>query len=155
GPERRGARRRRRVPAPQRRGEAAHGKGGAAADRGGVHLAPLPDAPGVHLPASPGGRQDPGPAALEPAVSRLSQLEERMDAVTTAGNPIPAQRYDFPDEDVETITRQLSELLRSRAFLTMGERCEEFERRFASFAGVPHAVAVSSGTAALEIILRA
>jgi len=88
-------------------------------------------------------------------VSRLSQLEERMDAVTTAGTPIPAQRYDFPDEDVETITRQLSELLRSRAFLTMGERCAEFERRFASFAGVPHAVAVSSGTAALEIILRA
>lgn len=82
------------------------------------------------------------------------QLEERMDAVTTTGTLIPAQRYDFPDEDVETITRQFAELLRSRAFLTLGERCAEFEERFASLAGVPHAVAVSSGTAALEIILR-
>jgi dTDP-4-amino-4,6-dideoxygalactose transaminase len=85
----------------------------------------------------------------------MSLLEERMDAVKIAGTRIPAQRYDFPDDDVDTITRQLAELLRSRAFLTMGERCAEFEARFAAFAGVPHAVAVSSGTGALEIILRA
>jgi perosamine synthetase len=85
----------------------------------------------------------------------MTLLEERMDAVTTAGTRIPAQRYEFSDEDVETITRQFAELLRSRAFLTMGERCAEFEARFARLAGVPHAVSVSSGTAALEIILRA
>lgn len=85
----------------------------------------------------------------------MTLLEERMDAVKTAGTRIPAQRYDFPEEDIHTITRQFAELLRSRAFLTMGERCAEFEARFASFAGVPHAVAVSSCTGGLEIILRA
>ncbi|HSR22162.1 MAG TPA: DegT/DnrJ/EryC1/StrS family aminotransferase, partial [Candidatus Eisenbacteria bacterium] len=68
---------------------------------------------------------------------------------------IPAQRYDFSDEDVELIQHQIGSLLRSRSFLTMGERCEEFEERYARSAGSRHAVAVSSGTAALEIILRA
>jgi perosamine synthetase len=68
---------------------------------------------------------------------------------------IPAQRYDFPEEDVERIQREVGSLLRSRSFLTMGERCEEFEERWAQVVGARHAVAVSSGTAALEIVLRA
>jgi dTDP-4-amino-4,6-dideoxygalactose transaminase len=46
-------------------------------------------------------------------------------------------------------------MLEARAFLTLGRHGEEFESRFATQIGVRHAVAVSSGTAALEIILRA
>lgn len=81
--------------------------------------------------------------------------EERMDRAVATGTRIPAQRYDFSDDDIAWIQRQVGDLLRSRAFLTMGERCAEFEDRFARLTGAPHAVSVSSGTGALEIILRA
>jgi perosamine synthetase len=37
--------------------------------------------------------------------------------------------------------------------LAQGERVREFEERFADFCGVPHAVATSSGTTALHLIL--
>jgi perosamine synthetase len=67
---------------------------------------------------------------------------------------IPAQRYDFPEGDVEEVLERFGSLLRSRGFLTMGSYMEEFERRFAAYTGTRHAVAVSSGTAALEMILR-
>ncbi|MGA7991381.1 MAG: UDP-4-amino-4,6-dideoxy-N-acetyl-beta-L-altrosamine transaminase [Thermoanaerobaculia bacterium] len=40
-------------------------------------------------------------------------------------------------------------------FLTTGPRVAEFERQFASFVGAPHAVAVSSGTAALHSAMGA
>ena len=36
-------------------------------------------------------------------------------------------------------------------YLAQGKKVEEFEERFAEFIGVEHAVAVSSGTAALHI----
>jgi perosamine synthetase len=67
---------------------------------------------------------------------------------------IPAQRYDVPEEDIDVILERVGALLRSRDFLTMGRYGEEFERRFAGYTGARHAVAVSSGTAALELILR-
>ena len=65
------------------------------------------------------------------------------------------QRYDFPEADIETAVAQIRELLRSHAFLTLGPHGEAFELAFAAYSGVKHAVAVNSGTAALEIILRA
>ena len=43
----------------------------------------------------------------------------------------------------------------ARGWLTMGERTEEFENRFASWVGARNAIAVSSCTAALELCLRA
>jgi dTDP-4-amino-4,6-dideoxygalactose transaminase len=39
--------------------------------------------------------------------------------------------------------------------LILGERLEEFERRFASYVGVPHCVGVNSGTDAVGLALRA
>lgn len=68
---------------------------------------------------------------------------------------IPAQRYTFSEEAIETIVGQIRELLRTRAFLTDGHQVEAFERAFAEHVGTRFAVAVSSGTAALEAILRA
>src|SRR2546425_2608173 len=53
--------------------------------------------------------------------------------------PIPAQRYDFPDEDVELILTQFGALLRSRSFLTMGRYCTEFEKGYAQYVGTAHA----------------
>jgi perosamine synthetase len=46
------------------------------------------------------------------------------------------------------------EVLRS-GHLSLGPRVPEFERRFAEFVGAPHASAVSSGTTALHLALRA
>ena len=48
----------------------------------------------------------------------------------------------------------VADTLRS-GWLTMGPRTEQFEREFAAHLGVPHAVALSSGTAALHLAYRA
>jgi dTDP-4-amino-4,6-dideoxygalactose transaminase len=60
----------------------------------------------------------------------------------------------FPEPDIESILALVRQSLCS-GHLTNGEHVREFERRFATFIGVRHAVAVSTGTAALEISLRA
>jgi perosamine synthetase len=72
----------------------------------------------------------------------------------TTARRIPAQRYDVPAEDIDTILGELGALLRTRSFLSMGAHCATFERRFAEHVGCAHAVSVNSGTGALEIILR-
>lgn len=68
---------------------------------------------------------------------------------------IAPQRYDFSPEDIAWIMERVREILETNAFLTLGQYGEEFERKFADLVGVRHAVAVNSGTAALEIIFRA
>jgi len=60
--------------------------------------------------------------------------------------PIPYGRQHITDEDIQAVT----ETLRSE-FLTQGPKVLEFERRFADYIGVPYAVAVSNGTAALHL----
>jgi perosamine synthetase len=59
----------------------------------------------------------------------------------------------IPADDIPAILRLIEQSLRSGQ-LTRGPIAGEFEERFAAEVGVAHAVAVSSGTAALEIILR-
>jgi len=54
------------------------------------------------------------------------------------------------DEDVEAVL----DALRS-GWLTMGPRIQKFEAAFAEYIGAAHAVAVSSGTAALHLAVRA
>nr|WP_236698182.1 DegT/DnrJ/EryC1/StrS family aminotransferase [Pyrodictium occultum] len=54
------------------------------------------------------------------------------------------------EEELEAVAR----VLRS-GVLAHGPEVEEFEREFAEYVGVDYAVAVSSGTAALDLILRA
>ena len=74
---------------------------------------------------------------------------------------VQAARIVFPAADREEIAAATAEILRTGA-LTLGPYTGQFEAAFAAAhsppgAGtgqVPHAVAVSSGTAALEIILR-
>jgi perosamine synthetase len=78
--------------------------------------------------------------------------DERQNGL--AEKRIPAQRYDFPDDDIGTVVERFKDLLSSRSFLTQGEYVEQFEEQFAQLAGTSHAVAVASGTAALETILR-
>lgn len=59
----------------------------------------------------------------------------------------------FSERDIANILTLTEQILRSGR-LTDGPLVAEFERRFAEYVGVCHAVAVNSGTAALEIALR-
>lgn len=73
----------------------------------------------------------------------------------TEGTSVPFIRLDsaFPElfaELMETVER-----IASRSAFTLGPELESFEAAFAEFCGTEHAAGVGSGTAALEIALRA
>ena len=67
--------------------------------------------------------------------------------------PVPPIRIDFTAEDRRWITERIDEVL-ATGQLTLGKYGEQFENEFARQSGAKHAIAVSSGTASLEIILR-
>ena len=67
--------------------------------------------------------------------------------------PVPAAKIQFLPEDRVWIADRIQEVLASGQ-LTLGKYGEEFEEKFAKLCGVRHAIAVNSGTSALEIILR-
>lgn len=67
---------------------------------------------------------------------------------------IPILRIPFDEQDREFIHKGMDEILAS-GMLTMGKYTRQFEDLFAKFTGAKYCVAVSNGTAALEIILRA
>jgi dTDP-4-amino-4,6-dideoxygalactose transaminase len=66
---------------------------------------------------------------------------------------IPSVKPYFPCEDIEEIKVHLEKILKS-GMLTLHTSTKEFEERFAGECEVKHAIAVNSGTAALEIALR-
>ena len=68
---------------------------------------------------------------------------------------VPPFKYYFPADSIERIITNIRELLEGGSFLTQAEYARKFEEKFAEFVGTKYAVSVSSGTAALEIILRA
>ena len=68
--------------------------------------------------------------------------------------PVPPTRIDFSPEDRAWIADRIQEVLESGR-LTLGPFGEEFEKLFAAGIGCKHAIAVNSGTASLEIMLRA
>ncbi len=59
----------------------------------------------------------------------------------------------IPPKDIEPILNDIREALET-GNLTFGPKLEEFESKFASMAGTKYAVAVNSGTSALESSLR-
>ncbi len=63
---------------------------------------------------------------------------------------IPFHKPYITDDEVE----QVLDTVRS-GWLTMGPKTFLFEREFSRYTGAPHSVAVSSGTAALHLALRA
>jgi perosamine synthetase len=66
---------------------------------------------------------------------------------------VPAAKIQFLPEDRAWIAERIQEVLASGQ-LTLGKYGAEFEKNFAQFCGVRHAIAVNSGTSSLEIILR-
>ena len=67
--------------------------------------------------------------------------------------PVPAARLVFSDEDRDEIHALIEESLTSGS-LTLGPHTARFEDAFAARHGARYAIAVSSGTSAIEIILR-
>lgn len=58
----------------------------------------------------------------------------------------------FTSEEVEAVAATLAS---NRVNYWTGDRCREFERRFADWVGVRHAVALMNGTVALDLALKA
>src|SRR5438445_521103 len=67
---------------------------------------------------------------------------------------VPAARIVFSEEDRAEVLALVDESLRTGS-LTLGPRTREPENAFAARHQMPFAVAVNSGTSALEIVLRA
>ena len=67
---------------------------------------------------------------------------------------IPLLRLPYSKNERSYISKGLQEILNS-GFLTMSKKVTHFEELFAKFIGTKFAVAVNSGTSALEIPLRA
>jgi dTDP-4-amino-4,6-dideoxygalactose transaminase len=67
---------------------------------------------------------------------------------------IPILRIPFSDEDLLSLHDGWQQVLRS-GFLTLGTYTSRFESLFRDFTGAKYAVAVSNGTSALEVIIRA
>jgi dTDP-4-amino-4,6-dideoxygalactose transaminase len=59
----------------------------------------------------------------------------------------------FDEESIRNVLQDTQSMLRS-GILTIGPNVAEFEKQFAQYCQAKHAVAVNSGTAALEIALR-
>src|SRR6476646_8081215 len=66
---------------------------------------------------------------------------------------VPAASIYFPPEDRAAILSQIDEILQTGQ-LTLGKYGRQCEEEFAAKIGVKHAIAVSSGTSAIEIPLR-
>lgn len=67
---------------------------------------------------------------------------------------VPPVKPYFLEEDIEQIKTDVEKILQS-GMLTLHTYTKEFESRFAKLCNVKNAVAVNSGTSALEITLRA
>lgn len=66
---------------------------------------------------------------------------------------VPPAKIHIPEEDRREILAAIDECL-ATGQLTLGKHGAAFEEAFAQTAGTRHAIAVSSGTSALEIIFR-
>jgi len=73
-----------------------------------------------------------------------------MSATTSQPPYLPFDRPDIGEEEIAAV----ADVLRS-GWLTTGPQTAEFERRFAEYVGVGHALALNSCTAAMQIALAA
>jgi len=66
------------------------------------------------------------------------------------GSPLSMSSPSIDENDVRAVTA----VLKSKV-LSLGPKADEFERQMAKYVGTKHAIAVSSGTAALHLIVKA
>jgi perosamine synthetase len=82
-----------------------------------------------------------------------SSLKCESGQMSTVKREIPPMKPYFPPEDIDQIKVDVEQILRS-GMLTLGTYTKDFENEFAKLHKVQNAVAVNSGTSALEIALR-
>jgi dTDP-3-amino-3,4,6-trideoxy-alpha-D-glucose transaminase len=75
--------------------------------------------------------------------------------VRGAAEPIPFVRLDADDPDLFGELMDAARAVAARSAFILGDVVEDFEREFAAFCGVEHAVGVASGTDAIVLALRA
>jgi dTDP-3-amino-3,4,6-trideoxy-alpha-D-glucose transaminase len=73
----------------------------------------------------------------------------------TEGTSVPFIRLDSADPELFAELMEVVERIARNSAFTLGPELERFEGAFAEFCGTEYAAGVSSGTAALEIALRA
>ena len=66
---------------------------------------------------------------------------------------IPILRIPYSNKNISNIKNGITKIIKSGQF-TMSENVKKFEQKFASIIGTKYAIAVNSGTSALEIIFR-
>lgn len=66
---------------------------------------------------------------------------------------IPPVRVTFSQQDRQEIASRLDEIL-ATGMLAQGKYVSEFEQKWADYIGSRHAVAVNSGSSALEVVMR-
>lgn len=66
---------------------------------------------------------------------------------------IPPFKVQFNDHETAYIMEHIEKVIKSGR-LTLGTYTQQFEEAFCAFSDVTHAIAVNSGTSALEIVLR-
>jgi len=59
----------------------------------------------------------------------------------------------YSPEDIAWLTKRFEGMLQ-RGFISMGENVAEFERQYAEFCGVKHAIGMMTGTCSVEMILK-
>lgn len=66
---------------------------------------------------------------------------------------IPILKIPYTKKERNNIKNGIDKIIDS-GFFTLGNKVKEFEYKFAKFVGTKYAIAVNSGTSALEIIFR-
>jgi perosamine synthetase len=77
-------------------------------------------------------------------------FEREAYEMSQSNNRIPIAKPYITDEEIEAVTRVLKS-----GFLAQGNEVISFEKEFAEYLGVKHAVAVANGTVGLDIALKA
>jgi dTDP-4-amino-4,6-dideoxygalactose transaminase len=73
----------------------------------------------------------------------------------SSGTAVPFVRLDAAEPQLKREILDAVERVGDSAGFTLGAEVENFERAFAGWCGAEHAIGVSSGTSALELVLRA
>jgi dTDP-3-amino-3,4,6-trideoxy-alpha-D-glucose transaminase len=87
-------------------------------------------------------------------VTTAAEPRPSLPAAATTGNQVPFIRLDAADPELFAELLAVVERVAGDAAFTLGPELEGFEQRFASYCDARHGIGVSSGTAALELVLR-